>query len=368
VRTLKKIAVVAEDYALQTPAQQLVDRFLIGYPADGAFHRPKDCEITIYLRDSADNRELDQRSREFGLRRASDLAAALLDADGVMIFGKGAAINPDSALLRETIQRARPGSACFVYGALSSTLEAAKQLAGLAEKQRVPLMAGTSLPFTWRLPSGDLALGTRLKEALIVIQGLPLKAELDGLDGLLPLIARRRGGESGIRQLQSFKGSALWRAGDERVWSWKLLASALSRSNSPQGDPVKDGRTQDLAGLGLVPKLARDPRGWVLEHHDGLKSTILVLDGVVADYNFALEARDETITSAQIYRPPAPAQHEFSQLAEGIEDFLRTAKTRWPTEASILTAGLLEVFGKTSPQEHEVAQTPELKIAFQTPR
>ena len=72
------------------------------------------------------------------------------------------------------------------------------------------------------------------------------------------------------------------------AWSWPLLAAALSRSDTPQGNAVLDGRTEDLVGLGLISKLAQLPRGWLLEHQDGLRSAILVLDGVVADINFAI--------------------------------------------------------------------------------
>ena len=141
-------------------------------------------------------------------------------------------------------------------------------------------------------------------------------------------------------------------------------ASALSRSHSPQGDPVVDGRTQDLVGLGLVPKLARHPRGWRLEHRDGLHSTILVLDGVVADFNFAVRARDGSIVSAQLYRAPAPAEQHFSRLTAVLEDFFRTGKAPWPVERNLLIAGLLEAFSRPASRSGKVVPTPWLEIAI----
>jgi hypothetical protein len=167
-------------------------------------------------------------------------------------------------------------------------------------------------------------------------------AELWAVDGLLPIIARRRGGESGIRVVRSLKGRDVWRAGDKGEWSWPLLAAAISRSNTTQGDPVRDGRTQDLAGLGLVKKLARDPRGWIIEHADGLRSAILVLDGVVADINFAVRLRDGSITSAQLYRPPAPNRAEFDRLAAVLEDFFTTRNSQWPIERSLLVSQFMQ--------------------------
>src|SRR6185503_14543659 len=90
-----------------------------------------------------------------------------------------------------------------------------------------------------------------------------------------------------------------------------LLASALSRSDTPQGDPVADGRTQDLVGQGLVPRLANSPRCWSLRHRDGLHSVIAILNGVVADMNIAVETNTGTTYSWQLYRPPAPAEHHY---------------------------------------------------------
>jgi hypothetical protein len=364
LKTLKKIAFLVEDFALQTPAQQLLDRFLIGFPRDGEFYRPEGCQIAVYLRDGAGNAEIDRRVKEFGLRREQSIAATVAQADGLVIVPKTSSAAPDTELVEIALRGVPRGCACFVYGGLSWTLSEAKKLANVASTQKLSLIAGTTLPVTWRLPEVDVAAGARLKEALIVVQGASPAAELDGLEGLLPVIQRRRGGESGVRRIRLLEGTDLWQAGHDGVWSWALLASALSRSDSPQGDSVKDGRTQDLVGLGLVQTLARQPRGWVMEHFDGLRSTVLVLDGVVADYNFAVQTRDGPVISAQIYRPPAPAQHHFSRLAEVIESFFVRGKQPWPIERNVLISGLLESFGKNSANGGSPLETPALRISY----
>jgi len=142
-----------------------------------------------------------------------------------------------------------------------------------------------------------------------------------------------------------------------------LLAAAISRSHTPLGDPVLDGRTQ-LVGLGLVPKLARNPRGWLLEHRDGLRTAILVLDGVVADFNFAVRAKSGDVLSAQLFRAPPPAEHHFSRLASVMEDFFRAGRPSWPIERGLLIAGLLETFAKPSSLSGQRVETPELDIAY----
>ena len=39
MKPLRQLAFVLEDFALQTPAQQLLDRFLFGYRRNGGFHK-----------------------------------------------------------------------------------------------------------------------------------------------------------------------------------------------------------------------------------------------------------------------------------------------------------------------------------------
>ena len=364
MKPLRRIAFVLEDFAVSSPAQQLLDRFLIGYPRDGAFHRLENCRVSVRMVDGSENAEIKRREKEFKLRVGRSLGQAIAGANGVIVALRGSGAHANDELLREVLRSVPSGAPCFLHGALGTSLDAAQQTAKLASSRRVALAAGTPLGVTWKLPLAEIPMGMPLNEALVVVQGSAPAAEFEALEGLLPLIERRQGGETGIRQVQFFQGNELWRAGGEDQWSWPLLASALSRSDTPQGDPVKDGRTQDLVGLGLVPKLAREPRGWVIEHRDGLRSTILVLDGVVADYNFAVRTSDGRIVSAQIYRPPAPTAHHFTRLAEVIEDFFRTHKQPWPLERSLLLSGLLQMIRNPTAQNGRPIETPTLKISY----
>jgi hypothetical protein len=347
MRTPRKIAFLLEELSKPSPAQQLVDRFLAGYVTDGEFRRSPFESASAYVMLSNNPPDLEQRSKDFKLVVASRAEQAVEDADAVIIASRRPGALANERFVQIALERAPEGAACFVHGVLANSLGRAQELVGLARSRKIALLAGTPLCVTWRLPEVELPPATPLSEALIVVQANPSPgqtsppappsslrgAELHALEGLLPVIERRHGGASGVRGIQFLEGKELWKAGDRGVWSWPLLAAALSRSHSPQGDPVLDGRTQDLAGLGLVPKLARNPRGWLLEHRDGLRSAILVLDGVVADFNFAVKARDGSIVSAQLFRAPAPAEQHFSRLAAVLETFFRTGKRLGPSNA-----------------------------------
>ena len=74
------------------------------------------------------------------------------------------------------------------------------------------------------------------------------------------MLERRKGGETGVRAVQMIEGDAVWKARRRQArWSRELLVSALSRSDTPQGQTIVDGRTQDLVAKGELPKLVKNP-------------------------------------------------------------------------------------------------------------
>ncbi|MBU6401544.1 MAG: hypothetical protein KGS61_14600 [Verrucomicrobia bacterium] len=392
-RALKRIAFVLEEFALRTPAQQLLDRFLAGYPREGAFHRLEKVDISVHVASgAAGNADIERRVRDFGLRVRPNLSEAVAEADAVVVAWRGRGAEANEALLREVLQRVPASAPVFVCGALANSLAAAREFRALAatrqtlahrmgEGDRRPgkglstgaisdiapsgnlaLLSGTATAVTYRLPDIDLPSRARVKEALIVVQGPTPDAELDALEGLLPILERRRGGETGVASVRYLEGEGVWRAREERQWPERLLVAAISRSDSPQGDPVKDGRTQDIVGLGLVPGLARNPRGWLLRHRDGVRTAILVLDGVVADNNFAVATADGAVISAQLYRPAEPAQAHFNLLAAAVEDFFRSGRAPWPPTRDLLVAGLLGAFRSPESRSGRVFATPDLRV------
>jgi hypothetical protein len=73
---------------------------------------------------------------------------------------------------------------------------------------------------------------------------------------------------------------------------------------------------------------------------------LAVLDGVVADYNIAIETASGKIWSWQVYRPPAPFEHVYSRLAATLEAFFRSDDHPWPVQRSLTLAQALELFQK----------------------
>src|SRR5262249_59463299 len=121
----------------------------------------------------------------------------------------------------------------------------------------------------WGLPDLELPLNCEIEEALMVGEGGSDPMDYHALEAMQCMIERRKGGETGVKAVQMIEGDAVWKAGEQGRWSKRLLTAALSRSDTPQGLTVQDGRTQHLLGNGELPKLVSKPAADSVGHHHG---------------------------------------------------------------------------------------------------
>ena len=182
------------------------------------------------------------------------------------------------------------------------------------------------------------------------------------------MVERRRGGETGVKAVQLLEDDAVWKAGDEGRWSKELLTAALSRSDTPLGLTVKDGRTQDLVHNGDLPKLAKNPWAYFIEYADGLRATLLMLDGALRDFNFAARVKGRGIVSNQFLLTPEPNVTYSACLISKVEAMFSSGKAPYPVERTLLTSGMLESCLTSRLQEHQRLVTPHLNVTYEPPR
>ena len=290
---LPQVTFVIDQFAVASPGQQLLDRFLIGYHSDGAFRAPG-CEVQF---SGESTPAIEARVRDHGLRTGAELAQA-----------RATIIAASEQRVRETIGQLPSGARCFIYGLLSPE---AQRLAG---QRRVSVLSATATSAAFRLPAVDLP-ESRIRKCAIVTHGA--LAALDGLEALRSIAESRLSGLEFAGRIEPF-----WEAAYASEWR-TLLASAFSRSNTIQGDALTDGRTQDVFGLHFLENLVSSPRAWRLSGPNGLTAGIFDFSGALEDINVAAELDDGSIRSAQLYRPPAPMSDHFSRLAERVERFFR---------------------------------------------
>jgi hypothetical protein len=238
-----------------------------------------------------------------------------------------------------------------------------------SKRLKFPMLAGSSIPVTWRLPSIDLPLGCEIESAVMVGVGGSDPMDFHALEGLQCMLERRKGGETGVKSVQMLEGDAVWKAGEDGKYSKELLASALSRSDTPLGLTEKDGRTQDLVKSGELPKLVKSPAAYFIEYRDGLQATMLMLTGAVKDFNFAARLKKPAGNwSTQFLLTPEPNVTYSACLMHHAERMFETGVPDYPVERTLLVSGMLESCLTSKVQNHARLETPHLSVTYKAPK
>jgi len=111
----------------------------------------------------------------------------------------------------------------------------------------------------------------------------------------------------------------------------------------------------------LVP----DPVAYNYQHRDGLRCTMLLMNGLVRDFNFAAAIEGQAKPfSTQMYLPMPDGRTTlasfFSPLVYNAEQMFLTGKAQYPIERTLLTSGLLIAGVDSAYQGMQRVQTPNL--------
>ena len=384
---MKRIAVIATVYRYLSHAQHMGDRFLVGYPHNGAWHRPDMKVVSLYVDQKPEGDQSAERAQEFGFQVYPTIAEALrcggdkLAVDAILTIGehgnypqneKGQILYPRYEFFKQVVEVfEKDGRSVPVYNDknLSYSFEKAKWMVEASKRLKFPMLAGSSLPVTWRLPDLELPLDCEIESALMVGVGRGSDAmDYHALEGMQCMVERRKGGETGVKAVQMIEGEAVWKAGEEGRYSKELLIAALSRSDTPLGLTLVDGRTQDLVGSGELYKLVKNPAAYFIEYRDGLRATLLMLDGALRDYNFSARVRGMGVASNQFLLTPTPNVTYSACLMSKAEEMFETGRAPYPVERTLTVSGILEACLTSRIQDHQRLETPQIAVRYRAPR
>jgi hypothetical protein len=247
---------------------------------------------------------------------------------------------------------------------LSYSFAKAKKMLGFAEELKFPMMAGSSLPVTWRRPELELKLETPIEEALVAGYGPIEVYGFHGLETLQVMMERRKGGETGVKAVTYLAGKDVWKAADAGQWSWDLLDAALRRSET-----VNFGDVRENTGRMAVQTMPATPAtAFLVEYRDGTRGTVLLLNGHVQDFTFAAKIKDEDKPASCLFALPAPPGAKFfDALVSNIEKFLDTGRSPYPVERTSLTTGVLDAAMESHARRDGRVETPELELTYAAP-
>jgi hypothetical protein len=393
-----KVAALASVYYYLSHAYHIVGRFLDGFVVhDGhGLHKPPFEIASLFIEQVAPASDLGQaHAGEHHVRLSPTIADALtlgtgkLAVDAVLLIAehgefpyneKLQKLYPRGKFFGEVLEIIRASGTpvpVFIDKHLSYSRAEASEMVAQAKALKVPLMAGSSLPVTWRLPALEIPLERTFKDVLVASRGDLEIYGFHALETLQCMVERRKrnGKPQGVAAVTCLEGDAVWEAGDRGVWSWTLLEHALGRSHTRNVGDIKQN-TRDF----MPPKAPgrdqqtkfRHPVAFVVEYVDGLRATVLILNGHVDDTTIAARISDsaggETIVSTLMYLPAPPGACFFDPLVLRIEDFFRARKPPYPVERTLLTGGILDVALESRIRDHRRIETPELAaIDYQPP-
>jgi hypothetical protein len=377
----RPIATVCTVYRPLSHAQHIAGRFIHGYTRDGQFHVPHHYVHALYVDQRPGNDQSREISRDFGIPVARSIAEALtgggdrLAVEGVLLIGehgnyprndRGQILYPRYEMMEQIVSVfRRTGQAVPVFNDkhLSYRGDRARQMVRWAQELNFPLMAGSSLPVTWRRPELELPLGAPVEEALVAAYGPIEVYGFHALETLQCMVERRRGAETGVRAVTCLTGNAVWRAGDAGQWSWELLEHALGRSETVSPSDIRRN-----VGRAINNMPAASATAFLVEYRDGLRGTVLLLNGHIQDFCFAARLRGEPRpVSSMFYLPAPPGAKYFDCLVSNIERLFDNRRSPYPVERTLLTSCVLEAAMESHFRRGERVETPDLEVRYTAP-
>jgi hypothetical protein len=378
----KPLAALCTVYRPLSHAHHIVGRFIDGYTREGHFHVPRHFVHSLYVDQHPDNDLSRGLCREYDIHSAHSIADALTGGDhklaveGILLIGehgnyprndKGQILYPRYEIMEKIVAVFRKtGQTVPVFNDkhLTYSWTKAQQIVHWSEELKFPLMAGSSLPVTWRRPELELPLQAPVEEALVAAHGGIEVYGFHALEALQVMMERRQGGESGVKAVTCLTENDVWKAGDKGLWSWDLLEAALGRSETVcPGDVRRNVGSMSVGGMPKTPATA-----FLVEYRDGLRGTVLLLTGHIRDFCFAARIKGESKPpSCLFYLPEPPGAKYFDCLVGNIEKLFESGRPPYPVERTLLTTGILDAAMESHYRRGTRIETSELEVRYSAP-
>src|SRR5205085_639536 len=263
------------------------------------------------------------------------------------------------AAVADVFRRTKRSLPVLVDKHLSATWDDAKWVYDTARALFCPLLAGSTIPLTWRRPKLTLPRGCDLTAAVQLGYGPFEGYGFHALEGLQCMAERRRGGETGVKAVTCLRGAAMWEAMAAGRFSQALLEEALRRAPAHAAGDYKE-----------LSAKAKDAGVILVEYRDGFTAAVAMLNGFLHEgdggaFCFAGQLRGEAgPRSTHFYlQQPEPFAH-FAYLVRAIDAMVRTGHAPYPAARTLLTTGILDAAMTSRHRGGARVETPHLAIRY----
>ena len=382
-----KIAFVGTVVRRHSHAQHFLDRHTLGYTWNGKWQKPRIEVGSVFIDQFPEEDLARSKAERHGLKLYPTLEESLtlggekLAVDGVVLIGehgdyptneKGQHLYPRYDWFKRVVKVfEESGRSVPVFNDkhLSTNWDECVEMVEDSRRLDFAFLAGSSLPVTRRMPAIDMPLNTPLKESVCVAYGGVDSYDIHALETSQCMSERRRGGETGVKQVHALRGENLWTrlAADDCQTTRKLIVSALTRSHNL---PTKEGFPTDPTSMDWLHSKMPDSTGYIVEHNDGLRTTMLLTG--IRDFNYAGMTKDGKVISCQMYLPMpghgSTTADFFNPLARHIETMMIDGKAPYPVERTLLTSGMVIGGVDSLFMGQKPLATPHLDVAYSPAR
>lgn len=226
-----------------------------------------------------------------------------------------------------------------------------------AQRLKIPFMAGSSVPLAERRPPIEVPKDAVVEEAVSIHGGGIESYDFHALEIMQSLIEFRRGGETGVKEVQLLEGDAARAALDQGRISRDLINAAMHAE--------RDAGMKRRPRMGY-PEEPFTPRHAVLvTYKDGTRGAALTVGSGGDRWDFACKLRgQEKPFATAFYSGSWGNWNLFNALSGAIAHFFKTGKSPYPVERTLLTSGILDAAMHSKAAGGKAIATPELEFSY----
>ncbi len=373
-----RIAVLATFWgATRSHADWLVNKLIDGYWWQGAYMPSRVEVVSLYLHQH-DTSLLGRKVAEAkgipvykNIGQALTLGGKELAVDGVVIVGehgdyptdlKGHWLLPRWWMYNQMIrvfEQSKRSVPVFNDKHFSYNWDEARWMFDKSRELGFPLTGGSLLPVYYRKPEIELEIDTPIKHSIVVGAAPDEGAIFHCIELLQAFVERRKGGETGVKSIQSIRGPEAMEWVERNAWANKLLDSVAKSLNLKQGH-FQENRRSNIC---------------IIEYNDGTQAAIIGSQDAGWTYAGEIEGRSEpAIVSLLGFPGPFDQYHASNAQPHWIVEMMLTKKEPFNAERLLLTTGITNLYmesnwesSKYSPVGRRI-ETPFLNMTYRTTR